>query len=351
MRALALALALLVFAIPSLAQTDFAPHTMTNIYLPTPYKSHASTSDLNFLQYKAFDGDTSMPWEGQTTTGIAWIGIDLGVGLSEMSTKMTSDSAPSPYVASASSEFSSSLAFEAFDRVTSGFGSYWIGTGGGVDWLKLDLGSGTTKILGVYDIQVNTIPEAARAPKNWTMQGSNDNSTWTTVDTQTNQTSWENGQIRSYTCATQTTAYRYFRLNITANNGDTTYTQIDEMWLYESGTSPGLGTYSQKLGSYQIKFSTNGAEPTNRGPKDWTVQGSNDGQTWTTVDTQTSQTSWTTGLLRSYTAGSPSGTAFRFWRLNITANNGSTTNVSIGELYLSTPAPAPVAGRHKILSN
>src|SRR5258708_16808841 len=85
-------------------------------------------------------------------------------------------------------------------------GQYWLGAGSGPDWLQLDLGAGTTKILGVYDIEVNVIPEPNRAPKTWTMQGSNNGTTWTTVDTQTNETSWVNGQVRSYTCATQTTA-------------------------------------------------------------------------------------------------------------------------------------------------
>jgi hypothetical protein len=318
--------------------TDFAPHTLTNNYSTSPYLAHASDSDINFHAFHAFDGNLSVPWAGDTA-GVGWLGIDLGLGLAPFAPRnMSSNTAPSPYVASASSVYdaTNTAAWHAFDGITTGFGTYWLGTGAGVDWLELDLGSGTTKILGVYDVQIMTLAFPGEAPKNWTMQGSNNGSTWTTVDTRTNETSWGPGEIRSYTAATQTTAYRYFRLNITANNGDP-YTNVDELWLYEAGTSPGVGAYSQQLGSYAIKFDTSGTTNVNSAPKSWTVDGSNDGKTWTTVDTRTSETSWTSGQLRTYTCGSPSGTAFRFWRINITANNGNSTNTTIGELYLYTP--------------
>ncbi len=144
---------------------------------------------------------------------------------------MTSDSAPSPYVAAGSAEFGAFLAYKAFDGGT-GIGQYALCTGGGVCWFSLDIGSGNAYILLTYDVQVNTIPEASRAPKDWTMEGSNDNSSWTTVDTVTSQTSWGSGETRSFTCDTQTTAYRYFRLNVTANNGDGTFTQLAELFLY-----------------------------------------------------------------------------------------------------------------------
>ncbi len=306
--------------------TDFAPHNMTSNIAPTPYVAWATTA--NTPAYSAFAGNAGNPWQG-TGGGVDSLELDLGAGLTLFSPRnMTTNSLPTPFVASASSEFYS--AFHAFKDNDGSSGTYWLGQNSGVDWLELDIGSGNSKILGAYDIKVNAIPEPNRAPKNWTLQGSNDNSTWTTVDTRTNQTTWLKSQTRSYTCATQTTAYRYFRLNITANNGDATYTQVDELFLYVSGA----GTNAQKMGSYAIEFSTNGGEPTNRGPKNWTMLGSNDGNTWTTVDTQTNQTSWTTGLTRTYTCATPSATAFRFYEINITANNGDGTYTTIGQMFM-----------------
>src|SRR6185369_15593152 len=60
---------------------------------------------------------------------------------------MSGNSAPSPYVAAASSEFSATFAaYKAFNGSV-GTGAYWLGTGSGVDWLSIDLGSGNTYLL------------------------------------------------------------------------------------------------------------------------------------------------------------------------------------------------------------
>jgi hypothetical protein len=73
------------------------------------------------------------------------------------------------------------------------------------------------------------------------MQGSNDGTTWSTLDTQTNQTAWAVFESRLFT-VTGSAAYRYYRLNITANNGDATYTEVAELYLYSPPVSGGGGT-------------------------------------------------------------------------------------------------------------
>jgi hypothetical protein len=108
---------------------------------------------------------------------------------------LTSVYSHATYYVTASSFFATLPPWKAFDNST----NYWIGTGGGVDWLQLDLGIGASATLSSYTIQVNVVPEPNRAPKNFTMKGSNDGTTWTTVDTQTNQTSWTSGEIRTFT--------------------------------------------------------------------------------------------------------------------------------------------------------
>lgn len=125
---------------------------------------------------------------------------------------MTSVSLPSPFVTSASTN--SSASWNAFTFTA---GDSWVGTNAGVDWIKMDIGSGKTRILNAYQIQADSI--GSQAAKNWTIEGSNDDSTWFTLDSVTNQTGWTASQIRSFTCDTITTAYRYFRLNVTDNAG------------------------------------------------------------------------------------------------------------------------------------
>ncbi len=69
-----------------------------------------------------------------------------------------------------------------------------------------------------------------RYPKTWTFEGSNDGSSWTTLDTQTNFTAFTHNAPENFSFA-NTTAYSYYRINISANQGDT-YTGITRMWLY-----------------------------------------------------------------------------------------------------------------------
>ncbi|MEV5012779.1 alkaline phosphatase family protein [Streptomyces sp. NPDC055692] len=58
-----------------------------------------------------------------------------------------------------------------------------------------------------------------RDPKDFTLQGSNDGSTWTDLDKHTGQRFNSRYLTKSYTF-TNTTAYSYYRLNVTANYGD-----------------------------------------------------------------------------------------------------------------------------------
>ncbi|GAB3432953.1 hypothetical protein GCM10027436_08600 [Actinophytocola sediminis] len=57
-----------------------------------------------------------------------------------------------------------------------------------------------------------------RDPVSWTLQGSANGTTWTDLDTRTNEDFPERFQVREFEF-TNTTAYAYYRLNITANAG------------------------------------------------------------------------------------------------------------------------------------
>src|SRR5882672_1951907 len=66
---------------------------------------------------------------------------------------MTSNTAPSPFVAAASSFFSASFdAYKAFDGAA-GSGQYWVTASGSTGWLSLDIGSGNSQILQNYSVQ------------------------------------------------------------------------------------------------------------------------------------------------------------------------------------------------------
>ena len=156
----------------------------------------------------------------------------IDIGLDVAPHNMVANNDPAPYVASASSEFS--VNFEAHKAFDGGLGanSYWIATAT-TGWLKIDMGEGNSYTIESYALQNNTIPEPLRMPKNWTLQGSNNDSDWDTLDTVVGETAWGNGEKRTYDCDVSTTAYRYFKLDVTLNNGDASYLIVGEMFLFK----------------------------------------------------------------------------------------------------------------------
>jgi predicted alpha-1,2-mannosidase len=77
---------------------------------------------------------------------------------------------------------------------------------------------------------------AERDPRDWTLQGSADGEAWTTLDTQTDQTFDARFATKQYTFA-NTTAYRYYRLDITRNGG-VNLIQLSEVQFATADTAP-----------------------------------------------------------------------------------------------------------------
>lgn len=78
----------------------------------------------------------------------------------------------------------------------------------------------------------------------------------------------------------------------------------------------------------------------NQLPQDFTIEASNDGNSWTTLQTVTGETNWAARETRVFTFVNP--TAYRYWRLAFTAANGA-SNVSLAEVdFVPTNYPATV---------
>ncbi|MFG3298116.1 ThuA domain-containing protein [Micromonospora chersina] len=104
-----------------------------------------------------------------------------------------------------------------------------------------------------------------RDPKNWTLQGSQDGTTWTDLDTRSNETFPQRFQTRQFSF-TNTTAYQHYRLNVTANSGEPLI-QLAELWLIGPDAGPPPETTVQ-----QAKVDlTDRQHPANKGlPLTWT---------------------------------------------------------------------------------
>lgn len=142
---------------------------------------------------------------------------------------LTSNNSLPPYVTLASSFYGDFDAWRAFDGETP---HPWLGEGGnGNDWLQIDLGSPVAiETYSIFETFQTVGGPAARSPQKWDAQGSPDGATWTTLDSQDLQTAWTDGETRTYTIAAPA-AFRYFRLRILNNNGDSTYTAIGQLFL------------------------------------------------------------------------------------------------------------------------
>ncbi len=83
---------------------------------------------------------------------------------------------------------------------------------------------------------------------------------------------------------------------------------------------------------------TSGNDAPGRDPRDWTLAGSDDGATWTALDTQTGQDFGARGQSRSYTLAN--ATAYGYYRLTITANHGDPIT-QLAELTLDGATAQP----------
>ncbi len=96
----------------------------------------------------------------------------------------------------------------------------------------------------------------SRDPKDWDFQGSNDGGmSWDVLDTQTNQDFIARFQTKTYSVS-NSTAYKVYRLNITANNGDTKM-QLAELELVSGMTFYEEWSADFKLSGSNALFSAN----------------------------------------------------------------------------------------------
>ncbi|MFJ6194835.1 ThuA domain-containing protein [Micromonospora sp. NPDC092111] len=104
-----------------------------------------------------------------------------------------------------------------------------------------------------------------RDPKNWRLQGSADGTTWTDLDSRTNETFPQRFQTKQYGF-TNATAYQHYRLDITANSGEPA-TQLAELWLIGPDAGPAPDSTVQQA----VVDLTDRQHPANKGlPLTWT---------------------------------------------------------------------------------
>jgi Bacterial TSP3 repeat len=219
------------------------------------------------------------------------------------------------------------------------------------------LGAGSQPVTLTDYMIVSANDTPARDPRDWVLQGSNDGSfagSWTDIDTQTGVTWTSRFERKTFTPASPVT-FAHYRLKITANSGDT-LTQFADLILnplqnprnyFASSVTATVAerVYSALDGRTDTKFITTGTTPAanihvqfpageiirsyvvgsandspGRDPRNWLLEGSNDGTAWTTLDSQTNVAWQARYQLKEFNI--PNSTPYTYYRFNVTQNWG-----------------------------
>jgi hypothetical protein len=123
-----------------------------------------------------------------------------------------------------STEYDASFAgWKAFDHDAA---TCWSATSSS-SWIKWNAGAGNGKSIHGYSLTVRD--NATNVfPSGWTLKGSNDDSSWDTLDTKAGQVVYFNGQMRKYTI-TDSSVYQYFMFEFTGS----AWTQLAQIELLE----------------------------------------------------------------------------------------------------------------------
>lgn len=226
----------------------------------------------------------------------------------------------------------------------------------------------------------------SRDPKTWKLQASNDGSNWTDIDTvEDGALPSARRQLTTFTCDSppaEGVEYLFYRLYVTAKKGTSVHDcgnhwclQLAEIELIGEGeetisdphepenafdddtdtqwlTTGDPSTDEVYIGvqfpsgknvlSYTVTSGTLEA----RDPMDWSLQASNDGSSWITIDTRTNESFSSRGETQTYECSSPPADDYLYYRLVITAKKSADEyGVAIAEIEMmdtteSIPATA-----------
>jgi len=145
---------------------------------------------------------------------------------------MTSNIAPSGIASASSENAAANAAWKAFDQVETATGWATGPAGAVTGWLAYEFTA--PKTITQYVLGLFATAQATRMPKSWTFEGW-DGSAWVVLSTVVNDPGgWTAGVQRTYPVASPGSYIKY-RINVTANQGDVNYVEIDVFELDDNG--------------------------------------------------------------------------------------------------------------------
>jgi hypothetical protein len=114
--------------------------------------------------------------------------------------------------------------------------------------ITYDFSGTTAQTVKLYYVGAgNDLPD--RDPVAWVLEGSNNGTSWTAVDTRTNQSFVNRYALNSYSIS-NTTAYQMYRFRVTANNESADF-QISELQLFGGSAGVQIAASSMSANSGQ----------------------------------------------------------------------------------------------------
>lgn len=188
------------------------------------YAEYSDSTLPNIMQGNELHDSAGIRFDDIFTSGS--IKIISAFGTANRIPTMTSNTTPSG-VASASTEANSlNEAWYAMQGSTSLKWTASATTG----YIQYDFGASNAKFITSYGVGGAIGGQTTMSPKTWTLQGSNNGSSFTVLDTQTNASAFGNSELRTYSF-TNYTAYRYYRMDITLNQGHGTNLSMTQFIL------------------------------------------------------------------------------------------------------------------------
>ena len=132
---------------------------------------------------------------------------------------MTSNTAPAPFIVSASSEYPGYEAWQAYDGsgIDGGGTGIWASNGVSLP-VSITIDYGSTYIISKVAITGRSTTNVGQSPNTFDLQSSSDGIAFTTFASYTGQT-WTASEMKTFTFLPITA--RYLRINILAVNGST----------------------------------------------------------------------------------------------------------------------------------
>lgn len=205
----------------------------TSDFIP-PASSNAPNGDFYFIMVDEGNGVSRLVADRNVQHSISWdtlnnAGIAAGSGLqilkySDLVPIMTAPTSNNITVTASSKAADANDGWKAFDSTDS---SAWAtATGTTTGWIEVDFGAPV--VVNKYSIKNANI---ARLPKNWTFQGWN-GTQWIILDTQSNINNWNTDGKLEF-AFNNNEAFLKYKIDVTANNGDTSYLAITTMQLIQ----------------------------------------------------------------------------------------------------------------------